>query len=188
MTFRFPKRYADFVQRLRVPAGFVILGGFALLARPTWALMAYSVPVVLLGMALRAWAAGHLEKNQKLAVSGPYSYTRNPLYLGSLVVAFGFVVASGSWWLGLLFLSLFVLIYLPVMEQEAAHLSNLFPDYEAYARRVPLLLPAGSPYAGAAAGKRFSMDVFRRNKEQKAWYGALAGYALLAAKIQFLGV
>ena len=96
-------------------------------------------------------------------------------------------MASGSWWLGWLFLTVFVLIYLPVMEQEAAHLSKLFPDYEAYAQRVPLLLPAVLAYAGSTAGKRFSMDVFRRNKEQKAWYGALAGYALLAAKVQFLG-
>jgi len=130
-------------------------------------------------MALRAWAAGHLEKNQKLAVSGPYAYTRNPLYFGSLIVADGFCVAAASWWLGLLFFAAFVLIYLPVMEQEAAHLSKLFPDYADYAARVPLLLPWPSGYGAA---KPFSWDVFRRNKEEKAWYASLVGMGLLVLK------
>ncbi len=144
--------------------------------------MLCSLPAIFLGMLLRAWAAGHLEKNEKLAISGPYSYTRNPLYLGSLIVAFGFCIAADSWPMALLFLAVFLAIYLPVMEQEAAHLSNLFPDYADYAARVPLLLPK----AGGPPGvKAFSWPVFWRNKEQKAWYGALAGMALLAGKIAF---
>ena len=175
----FPKPYADFVQRLRVPAGFILLGGFALLARPSWASLVWSLPFIAVGMALRAWAAGHLEKNEKLAVSGPYAYTRNPLYLGSLIVAGGFCVAAASWTLGLVFLAAFLLIYLPVMEQEGAHLSNLFPDYAAYAARVPLLLPWPSGYPAA---KPFSCDVFWRNKEQKAWYASAAGMGLLVLK------
>jgi protein-S-isoprenylcysteine O-methyltransferase Ste14 len=176
----FPKPYADFVQRLRVPAGFILLGGFGFLAHPSWTSIVQSLPVIACGMLLRAWAAGHLEKNQKLAVSGPYAYTRNPLYLGSLLVAGGFCIAAASWWLVLLFLVAFALIYLPVMEQEAAHLSKLFPDYAAYAARVPLLLPWPSGYE---AGKPFLWEVFWRNKEQKAWYGSLAGMALLLLKV-----
>jgi protein-S-isoprenylcysteine O-methyltransferase Ste14 len=177
----FPKPYADFVQRLRVPAGFILLGGFALLAHPHWMSLVWSLPVILVGMILRAWAAGHLEKNEKLAVSGPYAYTRNPLYLGSLIVAGGFCVAAASWWLALLFLAAFVLIYLPVMEQEAAHLSNLFPDYGAYAKRVPLLLPW--PSGSGSEGKPFSSALFWRNKEYKAWYASLAGMGLLMLKV-----
>lgn len=176
----FPKPYADFVQRLRVPAGFILLGGFAFFAHPGWTSIVRSLPVIAIGMALRAWAAGHLEKNQKLAVSGPYAYTRNPLYLGSLIVAGGFCIAAASWWLALLFSAAFALIYLPVMEQEAAHLSNLFPDYAAYASRVPLLLPWPSGYG---AGKAFSWRLFWHNKEQKAWYASLAGMGLLMLKI-----
>lgn len=175
----FPKPYADFVQRLRVPAGLVMLGGFALLAHPTWMSLLWSLPLIAVGMLLRAWAAGHLQKNEKLTVSGPYAYTRNPLYLGSLIVAGGFCVAAASWWLALLFFVAFVLIYLPVMEQEAAHLSNLFPDYAAYAARVPLLFPWPS---GCDASKPFSWEVFWRNKEQKAWYASLAGMGLLVLK------
>jgi protein-S-isoprenylcysteine O-methyltransferase Ste14 len=187
MTSRFPKPYADFVQRLRVPAGFLILGGFVLLARPSWVSILYSLPVIFVGMLLRGWAAGHLEKNEKLAVSGPYAYTRNPLYLGSLIVAGGFVVAAQSWWMGVLFLLVFVLVYLPVIEQEASHLAKLFgADYEGYASRVPLLLPWGSSGV-ASSGKRFSWDVFWRNKEQKAWYGALAGMGLLMVRILWMG-
>jgi hypothetical protein len=148
--------------------------------------MVYSIPVVLAGMALRSWAAGHLEKNQNLTVSGPYAYTRNPLYLGSLIVAYGFVVAAGSWWLALLFLAVFVLIYIPVMEQEASHLSKLFPGYARYAAEVPLLLPRVTPWPEATA-KPFSGAIFQRNKEWKAWTGAAAGYGLLAFKALVTG-
>ncbi|BDC51417.1 hypothetical protein F183_A37330 [Bryobacterales bacterium F-183] len=184
MTSPFPKAYADFVQRLRVPAGFILLGGFVLLAHPTAISILNSLPVIFLGLALRAWAAGHLEKNQNLAISGPYAYTRNPLYLGTLIVAAGFCVAANDPWLPFLFAAIFFLIYIPVMYEESAHLTKLFSGYAAYAQGVPLLVPRLTAWTQAT--KRFSWGLFWRNKEQKAWYGALAGLALLAGKMQFL--
>ena len=93
---QFPKPYADAVARLRVPSGFLIVIVFGWFSHPTPLSMAIGAPVSLLGLALRAWAAGCLAKNQQLATGGPYAYTRNPLYIGTLLVAAGLAVASCS--------------------------------------------------------------------------------------------
>ena len=92
----FPKPYADQVARLRVPSGFLIVLVFAWLSRPLPISIAWGVPVSLLGLALRGWAAGCLDKNRQLATGGPYAHTRNPLYLGTLWTAAGLVLAARS--------------------------------------------------------------------------------------------
>lgn len=177
---RFPKPYADFVARLRVPGGFVLILAFALLSRPAWESMAWGTAVALPGLLLRAWAAGHLEKNRKLTTSGPYAYMRNPLYAGSLVTAAGMVVAGRSWLLGAVFAAVFILIYLPVIELEEQHLRKLFPEFAAYAAEVPLLAPR---FPGLPSEGRFRTAVFLRNEEYKAAAAFLAGLGVLAVKI-----
>ncbi len=147
---RFPKRYADTVARLRVPSGFLLVAVFAWFSRPTARSLAAGLPVSLLGLALRAWAAGCLAKNQRLSTEGPYAYTRNPLYLGTLLVAAGLVVASRSAGLGILFAAVFLLVYLPVIQNEEQHLRNLFPEYAGYAAHVPALWPRLTPFAPSA--------------------------------------
>ncbi len=176
---RFPKRYADRVAKLRVVAGFVLVAAFLWFSRPTVASLYFGLPVALLGLVLRAWAAGHLEKNLQLAVSGPFRYVRNPLYLGTLVVAAGLVIASREWWLGLLFAAVFVLVYLPVIELEESHLRKLFPEYEEYAERVPMLFPR---WRKAQAGRPFRWSVYRKNEEYNAMAGFAAGVAVLLWK------
>jgi protein-S-isoprenylcysteine O-methyltransferase Ste14 len=104
----FPKPYADFVARLRVPSGFLLAAAFAWFAQPTLQSLAYGLPISVAGLILRAWAAGHLAKNQKLATSGPYAYTRNPLYLGTLIVAAGLATAGRSAGLPRLFATVFL--------------------------------------------------------------------------------
>ncbi len=89
MKLLFPKPYADFVARLRVPCGFVLVAAFAWFSNPDMRSLVWGLPVSLLGLGLRAWAAGHLSKDRTLATCGPYNYTRNPLYLGTLLVAAG---------------------------------------------------------------------------------------------------
>ena len=137
----FPKSYADRVAKLRVPFGFVLVAAFAWFSRPTVESLLIGLPVSAAGLALRAWAAGHLAKNSQLARSGPYASVRNPLYLGTLLVAAGLVAASRSIGLGILFAAVFGLIYLPVIQLEEQHLRSLFPEFAAYAREVPALLP-----------------------------------------------
>ena len=91
---QFPKPYADAVARLRVPSGFLIVLVFAWLSRPSPVSIVWGVPVSLLGLALRGWAAGCLDKNRQLSTGGPYAHTRNPLYLGTLAAAAGLAIAA----------------------------------------------------------------------------------------------
>lgn len=181
----FPKPYADFVARLRVFTGFLLVAAFLWLSRPTWMSLAFGIPVAILGLAIRAWAAGHLEKNLALTVSGPYAFVRNPLYIGTLTAAAGFIIASRRWELGLLFAAVFLLIYLPVVELEEQHLRSLFPDYGDYARAVPKLIPRVTPATPAATphSKPFRWSLYLGNREYEALAGFLAGLALLAWKI-----
>jgi len=177
--FRFPKPYADFVARLRVPGGFVLVAAFAWFSNPDARSLAFGLPVSLLGLALRGWAAGSLAKNQALATSGPYAYTRNPLYLGTLLVAAGLVIASRSPGLGVLFALVFLGIYLPVIQLEEQHLRGLFPEYSAYAARVPALLP-GMP--GRRSPGSFRWRLYLKNREYQAALGFAAGVLFLAWK------
>jgi protein-S-isoprenylcysteine O-methyltransferase Ste14 len=176
----FPKRYADFVARLRVTCGFVLVVAFAWFSHPDVQSLALGLPVSLLGLLLRAWATGHVEKNIRLAESGPYAYLRNPLYLGTLLVAAGFVIASRRWLLAILFGAVFLLIYLPAIELEEQHLRKLFPSFAAYAERVPALWPTLAPLKST---ERFRWNLYVRNREYQALIGFALGVALLAAKV-----
>ena len=179
MTLRFPKPYADFVARLRVPCGFVLAAAFAWFSHPDWTSLACGLPVSLIGLLVRAWAAGHLAKNRALAASGPYAYTRNPLYLGTLVVAAGLAIASRSVSLALLFAAVFVCVYLPVIQLEQQHLANLFPDYAPYAARVPMLWPR---FRGAARKGGFRPSLYLANREYQAVLGFAVGVLFLVWK------
>src|SRR5207302_9504789 len=85
-------------RRIRVPLGFAFAVLYFWLARPTWRSIAISVMLIVPGLLIRAMASGHVRKNEAIATSGPYAYTRNPLYLGSLLIGIGFAAAARSWW------------------------------------------------------------------------------------------
>jgi protein-S-isoprenylcysteine O-methyltransferase Ste14 len=176
----FPKPYADAVAKLRVFSGFLLAAAFLWLSQPSPISLAAGIPVSIAGLAIRAWAAGHLEKNLALTGSGPYAFVRNPLYIGTLAVAAGLAIASRRWVLGALFAIAFVLIYLPVVELEEQHLRKLFPDYAEYARDVPKLVPRFS--RGTQAHKPFTWSRYRGNREYEALAGFLAGVAVLVWK------
>lgn len=165
--------------KLRVTSGFLLAVMFAWLASPTLHSLAWGIPVSLVGLAIRAWAAGHLAKNERLAMSGPYAYVRNPLYAGTLLVAAGLVIAARRIELALLFAAVFVFVYLPVIEQEEQHLAKLFPQFRSYAKRVPLLLPRGR---ATDTDRRFNPKLYMRNQEYQALLGYLAGLCFLAWK------
>ncbi len=181
----FPKPYADVVARLRVPSGFLLVAVFAWFSHPTSGSLFLGAPISLLGLALRAWAAGCLAKNRQLATGGPYAYTRNPLYIGTLIVAAGLVVAARSVLLGGLFAAVFTLVYLPVIQNEEQHLRELFPDYADYAARVPALWPRLARTAKGRAEKiphPFRFALYLRNQEYQAGLGWVAGMAFLIWK------
>jgi len=178
----FPKRYADAVARLRVPSGFLLVALFAWFSHPTPRSLEVGAPVSLAGLALRAWAAGCLAKNQRLATGGPYAHTRNPLYIGTLLVAAGLVTASRSLTLGALFAAVFVLVYLPVIQLEEQHLRRLFPDYAAYAEAVPALRPRLRPLPQKNPNP-FRLDLYLKNQEYNAGAGFAAGMLFLLWKL-----
>jgi protein-S-isoprenylcysteine O-methyltransferase Ste14 len=178
----FPKRYADTVARLRVPSGFLIVAVFALLSHPSRESLLVGLPIALCGLALRGWAAGCLAKNRQLARGGPYAHLRNPLYLGTLLVAAGLVAASRNLWLGVLFAAVFAFVYLPVIQLEEQHLRQLFPEFPDYAAQVPALLPRLTPVA-AKNPQPFRWSLYLRNKEYQAGAGFAAGMLYLLWKL-----
>ena len=175
------------MQRWRVPLGFACAALFLFFARPTTWTLLLGAFVALPGLALRAWASGHLRKNQSLATTGPYSYTRNPLYVGSFLIGLGFTIAAGRIFLGLVFIAMIAGIYLPVMRVEATTLAELFgPEYERYARAVPLVLPRLSPYKERdQVANKFDRDLYLRYREYRALVGAVIIWGLLALKAVF---
>lgn len=172
--YLFPKTYADRVQSLRVAFGFMLLAAFAWLAEPSVTSMLVGLPLSVLGLLLRGWSAGHLAKNEQLATTGPYSYIRNPLYAGTLIVAFGIVIASQNLWLAFIFVVVFFLVYLPAIELEEQHLRNIFPSYGTYSKQIRRFVPMAK-WKGAST--RFSWALYLRNQE----YKALAGFLIAVA-------
>ena len=186
------KRGGAWAQRWRVPLGFMCGAITLLLARPRVATLIVGGVIALLGLALRAWSAGHIRKNRELTMTGPYAYTRNPLYLGSLLLGAGFLIAAANPYLVVLFVVLFAGIYLPVMRVEAGDLTRVFgEDYKAYARAVPLLIPRLMPYRTASsiasatkdAKVGFDKNLYLRYREYQAAMGLFFALAILVIKM-----
>ena len=174
-------------RRIRVPLGFAFAAVFLALARPSPRSLAGGLLLVVPGLLLRAYAAGYVRKNAELTTTGPYAFTRNPLYLGSMLAAYGFTAASRRWELTLLLTALFLLIYLPVILSEERYLRAHFPAFDRYAERVPRLLPSllrllarhPSPPSKAERGS-FSRALYVKHREYNALVGAVLLYAVLA--------
>ena len=175
-------KWQKIARRVRVPLGFVVAAVFLVFARPSWTTLAWSLLLVLPGLWLRGYAAGFVKKNSELTRTGPYAYTRNPLYLGSMLLAAGFAVAAGRWWLAVLLVVLFLAIYWPVILSEEAFLRGAFAGFDEYAKRVPRLMPrltaAHFSDAGETSG-RFSADRYRHHREYNAAMGAAMIYIAL---------
>ena len=171
-------------RRVRVPLGFLFAALYLWLAHPVlWSILC-GAGVVAVGLGIRAIASGYVRKNEDLTTTGPYAYTRNPLYLGSIVIATGFALSARSWIvLALLFL-MFLAIYLPVIRGEEAFLRERFPDFKEYERRIPRLLPriGAWPAASDRQPATFSRKLYLQHREYNALAGALAMIFLLAAK------
>ena len=173
--------YAAWATRWRVPLGFLLGIAYLVFCRPTVKLLIAGGTVAAAGLTLRAYSAGHLAKNQKLARSGPYAWTRNPLYLGSSLMGAGFVLAGGNWILALACVILFAAIYWPVIRREEEFLRREFgADYDQYAQRVPLFLPR---FRRPPSAEKFQWRQYRKNHEYEALLGYLALMIFLAFRI-----
>jgi protein-S-isoprenylcysteine O-methyltransferase Ste14 len=193
------QRWEKIARRVRVPLGFVTAALFLVeCARtsPHSSEILWSLVLVLPGLAIRAVASGTVKKNQELTVTGPYAYTRNPLYLGSTLIAAGFAVALLSWPLALVLAAGFAVIYIPVIASEERFLSATFPEFDAYCRLVPRFFPRfpaaklhkakdldpTSAPVTSDAPQGFSLALYRKHRE----YNAAVGAALLYLSLFFL--
>jgi protein-S-isoprenylcysteine O-methyltransferase Ste14 len=174
--------WSRIAKRIRVPLGFVLAIAYFWLARPTWKSIAIGAVVSALGVVIRASASGHVKKNEELTTTGLYAYTRNPLYLGSIVIAAGFAVAAQSWWMVAILAVMFVAIYVPVIRGEEVFLRATFPQqFDEYCRRVPRLIPRVTRgYEGYGS---FSRELYRKHREYNAALGTAAMLVALVAKL-----
>jgi protein-S-isoprenylcysteine O-methyltransferase Ste14 len=174
----------DLFPRVRVPTGFLLAAFYFYYSDPSWESLAAGGSVALLGLMIRAWATGHLRKNDRLAVSGPYAFTRNPLYFGSFLIGIGFSLAGRDNDILIVFLVCFAVLYGPVMQQEIETLKHLFPEqYRSYQENVPLFFPRIRVPKGWGD---FSFERYTQNREYQALLGFLSALAVLAAKIHYL--
>jgi protein-S-isoprenylcysteine O-methyltransferase Ste14 len=176
--------YSEAVKRLRLPLGFALGILFLFFAHPARLSLATGGVVALAGLAVRAWASGHISKNERLAVTGPYAHTRNPLYFGSFLIAAGFAIAA-HWALLLVVIAFWAFVYAPTMQREHANISGRFPEaYARYSENVPVFLPRVTPWREDAADEGgFSLALYMRHGEWKALVTYLLVMAWLALRM-----
>lgn len=178
-------RWQRIARRIRVPLGFLTAAIYLFeLARraPRPDAVAWSLLLVLPGLWLRAYASGYVKKNRELTQTGPYAHTRNPLYLGSMLMAAGFAVALLSWPVALVLAIMFAVIYIPTIASEERFLSSTFPEFSDYCRRVPRLVPRltpSNPYGNEGANGAFAMSLYLKHREYNAAIGAALLYLCL---------
>lgn len=163
----------EWLARRRVALGF--LSGIAalVLARPTMTSLVAGGAIAAIGEAVRIWASGHLEKSREVTTSGPYRFTRHPLYAGSALMAAGFVVASRRVVVAAIAIVYFVVAYGAAIRREETFLTGKFgdayPDYRA--GRLP------------GVTRSFSLSRVMRNHEYRAVAGLVAAFMILAARL-----
>lgn len=168
-------------RRLRIPLGFAFAVVYVWLARPTRTSLLVGGLLLLPGLLLRGLASGHVQKDQQLTTGGPYAYTRNPLYLGSLILAAGFAVAARSWWIVAVMVAMFAAIYIPVIAGEERYLRHTFPEYDDYARHVPRMLPRLTPYDSQPSA--YSSVRYWKHREYQAIIGCAVVLCILVMKL-----
>lgn len=171
----------ELARRIRVPFGFLLAAGYLVVARPTPLTLIVGAAIAFAGLLVRAWAAGHIVKNDRLATTGPYAHTRNPLYFGSFLIAAGFAIAA-HWSLLLFVIAFFVLIYGPTIRDERLSIQARFPEaYGEWERNVPSFLPRPTPWRSMSPSVSehagFDFALYMRHGE---WRAALGFAAVLA--------
>lgn len=181
--------YGRLAGRLRLPLGFVLGILYIVFARPTPASLLAGGLVALAGLLVRAWAAGHIVKNDRLATTGPYAHTRNPLYFGSFLIAAGFAIAA-HWALLALVALFWLLIYAPTIKRERDKILAIFPEqYPEFERNVPAFFPRLTPWRGPGTGPggdggAFSSSLYMRHGEWRAALGYLGAMTWLLLRVR----
>jgi protein-S-isoprenylcysteine O-methyltransferase Ste14 len=176
-------KFSEIIYKWRVRIGLISTILSFVLAKPTWYSLIAGAFIAILGLSIRIWACGNLRKEKELTTSGPYRYTRNPLYFGSMILGISTVVACQSWGVLAIFLVNFLLIYPVVIRAEKARMFALFPEqYQEYSKHVPLFFPTLRPKIPRDPESRFSWELYKKNKENRAVLGSVIFYVFLILK------
>ena len=174
--------YSETARKLRLPLGFVFGIAYLIWARPTAVTLPVGGLIAFTGVLIRAWASGHIVKNKRLAVTGPYAHTRNPLYFGSFLIGAGFAIAA-HWSLLFVVVGFWLLVYAPTMEREKANIRERFPEaYDRYSANVPTFVPRVTPWANDSEEPGgYSFDLYMKHGEWKAGmtYFLVIGWLML---------
>ena len=159
--------------RWRVPLGFAVAAAVLIFAAPTWVTWRTGLIVALVGEAIRVWAAGHLEKSREVTRSGPYRWTRHPLYVGSSIIALGVIIAAHSVIVAVTGTVYMLVTITAAVRTEEAFLRAAFGDsYDRYQQST-----------AEPMRRRFSVERMVRNREYRAVVGLCGGFGLLALKL-----
>jgi len=180
------------LRKFRLKAVWLLILPFYYFAAPVPSTLAFGVALGGIGLAVRGWAAGSIEKNREFAINGPYAYTRNPLYLGSFFLGLGVTVGGAQWVFVGLCLAFYLTVYRATALREAAELQEMFGEqYRVYSAAVPFFVPRFAPYRNSehadGSGRSFSMAQYVRNREWEAGIGAIAVFGGLVLKMVLLG-
>ncbi len=176
----------DISRKIRLRAVWLLILPFLWFAVPSPMLLAIGMGMAAFGLSLRASAAGFIHKDRELTTTGPYAFTRNPLYLGSFFLGLGITVAGGNPLFVGLFVVFFAVVYTRTIRHETRQLQAAFgEDYTEYARSVPVFIPRLTPYRRSSSdgSAGFSSQRWKRNREYEALLGALAGFGLLMLRM-----
>ena len=168
--------------RIRIPMGFCLAGLYFYMAKPTWPTLPFGLALAFFGILFRAWATGNIHKDNQLAIGGPYTLSRHPLYLGTFVIGLGFCLAGSNLLILLFFVTFFFCLYIPVMKAEEKHLKKLFnQEYENYKKSVPFFIPSKWPSNKIIS--TFQLGRYLKNKEYKVLLGFIISFGLLILKM-----
>jgi protein-S-isoprenylcysteine O-methyltransferase Ste14 len=177
-------RITDLIYKWRVRSGLFSAILAIVFARPTMYSLIGGAGITAIGIAIRIWACGYLRKEKELTTSGPYRFTRNPLYLGSLILGISTVVACNSLWVFAIFMANFLIFYPVVVCVERQRMSQLFPEkYNEYSKKVPLFFPTLKPKPSCDSLNPFSWTLYKQNKENRALIGTVIFYTCLIIKM-----
>ncbi len=179
----FERPFFKAIYRCRVRAALFAFLACLALAKPTWKSIILGTALSLVGLLVRAWASGHLKKEKELAVSGPYRFSRNPLYLGNLILGLSLAVGANSLIVFIIFAVYFLAFYPVIILAERERMKKLFPEkYKEYIKHVPLFFPWRKPLA-AGDDVRFDWSLYIRNREYRALLGGAVYWLILSARI-----
>jgi protein-S-isoprenylcysteine O-methyltransferase Ste14 len=165
----------------RIP---IFVGAFLLVifARPTRPGMLVGITLILLGESIRVWAAGHLQKNEILTVSGPYSFVKNPLYIGTILITAGFCIYADNIYLLAVATFAFCFHYIPYKKRvEGDRLRKIFGSrFDDYDQKVPDYIPHLIPYSEEKVSWQFQN--FVENSEEGIVLIIIAGILLIMSR------